>query len=79
LQKLKALAVAVRDNRFWQAFKTIARSFPKLPSTIPKVSGEARWNGWLLMIEETFQTRPVLDALLARYHDSLELMVLPDE
>jgi hypothetical protein len=31
------------------------------------------------MIEEAFQTRPILDALLARYHDSLELMVLSDE
>jgi hypothetical protein len=31
------------------------------------------------MIEEAFQTRPILDALLARYHDSLELMILSDE
>lgn len=29
LQKLKALAVAMRDDRFWQAFKTIAKSFPE--------------------------------------------------
>jgi hypothetical protein len=79
LQKLKALAVAMRDDRFWQAFKTIVRSFPELPSTVPKVLGETRWNGWLLMIEEAFQTKPILDALLARYHDSLELMVLLDE
>jgi hypothetical protein len=79
LQKLKALAVAMRDDRFWQAFKTIARSYPELPSTVPKVPGETRWNGWLLMIEEAFQTKPILDALLARYHDSLELMVLSDE
>jgi hypothetical protein len=42
LQKLKALAVAMRDDRFWQAFKTIARSFPELPSTVPKVPGETR-------------------------------------
>jgi hypothetical protein len=31
------------------------------------------------MIEEAFQIRPILDALLARYHDSFELMVLADE
>jgi hypothetical protein len=31
------------------------------------------------MIEEAFQTKPILDALLARYHDSLELMVLSDK
>lgn len=78
LQKLKALAVALRDDRFWQAFKTVARSFPELPSTVPKVPGETRWNGRLLMIEEAFQTRPILDALLARCHDSLELMTLSD-
>jgi hypothetical protein len=65
LLKLKALAVATRDNRFWQAFKSIAKSFPELPLTIPKVPGETRWNGWLLMIGEAFQTRPILDALLA--------------
>jgi hypothetical protein len=79
LQKLRALAVTLRDDRFWQAFKTIAKSFPELPSAVPKIPGETRWNGWLLMIEEAFQTRPILDALLARYHDSLELMVLSDE
>lgn len=78
LQKLKALAVALRDDRFWQAFKTVARGFPELPSTVPKVPGETRWNGWLLMIEEAFQTRPILDALLARCHGSLELMILSD-
>ncbi|KAL1581652.1 hypothetical protein WHR41_09645 [Cladosporium halotolerans] len=78
LQKLKALAVALREDRFWQAFKTVARGFPELPSTVPKVPGETRWNGWLLMIEEAFQTRPILDALLARCHDSLELMILSD-
>lgn len=76
LQKLKALAVALREDRFWQAFKTVARSFPELPSAVPKVPGETRW---LLMIEEAFQTRPILDALLARCHDSLELMILSDE
>lgn len=79
LQKLRALAVALRDDRFWQAFKTIAKSFPELTSAVPKIPGETRWNGWLLMIEEAFQTRPILDALMARYHDSLELMVLSDE
>jgi hypothetical protein len=79
LQKLKALAIALRDDRFWQAFKSLARSFPELPSTVPKIPGETRWNGWLLMIEEAFQTRPILDALFARYHDSLELMSLSDE
>lgn len=79
LRKLRALAVTLRDDRFWQAFETIAESFPELPSTVPKIPGETRWNGWLLMIEEAFQTRPILDALLARYHDSLELMLLSDE
>lgn len=54
LQKPKALAVALQDNRFWQAFKTVARGFPELPSTVPKVLGETRWNRWLLMIEEAF-------------------------
>jgi hypothetical protein len=54
LQKLRALAVALRDDRFWQAFKTIAKSFPELPSAVPKIPGETRWNGWLLMIEEAF-------------------------
>jgi hypothetical protein len=78
LQKLKALAVALRDDRLWQAFKTVAKSFPELPSTVPKIPGETRWNGWLLMIEEAFQTRPILDALMARCHDSLELMILSD-
>ena len=78
LQKLKALAVALRDDRLWQAFKTVAKSFPELPSTVPKIPGETRWNGWLLMIEEAFQTRPILDALMARCHDSLELIILSD-
>jgi hypothetical protein len=31
------------------------------------------------MIEEAFQTRPILDTLMARYYDSLELMLLLDE
>jgi hypothetical protein len=79
LQKLRALAVTLRDGRFWQAFKTIVKSFPELPSAVPKILGETCWNGWLLMIEEAFQTRPILDVLLARYYDSLELMILSDE
>jgi hypothetical protein len=79
LQKLRALAVVLRDDRFWQAFKTILKSFPELPSAVPKIPGETRWNGWLLMIEEAFQTRPILDVLLARYHDSLEQMILSDK
>jgi hypothetical protein len=32
----------------------------------------------LLMIEEAFRTRPILDALYARYPDALELVVLTD-
>jgi hypothetical protein len=54
LQKLRALAVTLRDDRFWQAFKTIVKSFPELSSAVPKILGETRWNRWLLMIEEAF-------------------------
>jgi hypothetical protein len=42
LQKLRALAVTLRDDRFWQAFETIAKSFPELPSVVPKIPGETR-------------------------------------
>ena len=31
------------------------------------------------MIEEAFRTRPILDALFARYADTLELMILTND
>jgi hypothetical protein len=79
LAKLRSLAVILRDDKFNQAFKRLAKGFPECPSAIPKIPGETRWNGWLLMIEETFRTRPILDMLCARYADALELVVLTDD
>jgi hypothetical protein len=76
LAKLRSLAVILRDDKFNQAFKQLSRSFLECPATIPKIPGETRWNGWLLMIEEAFRTRPVLDALYAQYADALELVLL---
>jgi hypothetical protein len=76
LAKLRSLAVILRDDKFNQAFKQLSRSFPECPATIPKIPGETRWNGWLLMIEEAFRTRPILNALFARHADALELVVL---
>jgi hypothetical protein len=76
LAKLHSLAVILRDDKFNQAFKRLAKGFPECPSTIPKIPGETRWNGWLLMIEEAFRTRPILDTLYTRYTDALELVML---
>jgi hypothetical protein len=78
LTKLRSLAVILRDDKFNQAFKRLSKGFPECPATIPKIPGETRWNGWLLMIEEAFRTRPILDAMYARYPDALELVVLTD-
>jgi hypothetical protein len=77
--KLRNLAVALRDDKYYQAFKKLARGFPECPITVPKIPGETRWNGWLLMIEEAFRTRPILDALFARYADALESMILTND
>jgi hypothetical protein len=79
LAKLRSLAVILRDDKFNQAFKQLSRSFPECPATIPKIPGETRWNGWLLMIEEAFRTRPILNALFARHADALELVVLTSD
>ncbi|KAI0568828.1 Dimer-Tnp-hAT domain-containing protein, partial [Pyrenophora tritici-repentis] len=79
LAKLRSFAVILRDDKFNQAFKTLAKGFPECPATIPKIPGETRWNGWLLMIEEAFRTRPILNALYTRYPDALELVVLTDD
>lgn len=79
LAKLRSLAVILRDDKFNQAFKRLAKGFPECPSTIPKIPGETRWNGWLLMIEEAFRTRPILDTLCTRYADVLKLVVLTDD
>jgi hypothetical protein len=79
LAKLRSFAVILRDDKFNQAFKRLAKGFPECPATIPKIPGETRWNGWLLMIEEAFRTRPILDALYARYPDALESVVLTDD
>jgi hypothetical protein len=78
LAKLRSLAVILRDDKFSQASKRLSKGFPECPATIPKIPGETRWNGWLLMIEEAFRTRPILDALYTRYPDALELVVLTD-
>jgi hypothetical protein len=45
LAKLRSLAVILRDDKFNQAFKRLAKGFPECPSTIPKIPGETRWNG----------------------------------
>jgi hypothetical protein len=79
LAKLRSLAVILRDDKFNQAFKQLSRSFLECPATIPKIPGETRWNGWLLMIEEAFRTRPILNALFARHADALELVVLTSD
>jgi hypothetical protein len=76
LAKLRSLAVILRDDKFNQAFKQLSGSFPGCPATILKILGETQWNGWLLMIEEAFRTRPILNALFARHADALELAVL---
>ncbi|KAI1507615.1 hypothetical protein Ptr86124_013472, partial [Pyrenophora tritici-repentis] len=60
-------------------FKTLAKGFPECPATIPKIPGETRWNGWLLMIEEAFRTRPILNALYTRYPDALETTEAPSK
>jgi hypothetical protein len=79
LAKLRSLAVILRDDKFNQAFKRLSKGFLECPTTIPKILGETRWNGWLLMIEEAFRTRPILDALFTRYTDALALVVLTDD
>jgi hypothetical protein len=79
LTKLRSLAVILRDDEFNQAFKRLSKGFLECPATIPKIPGETRWNGWLLMIEEAFRTRPILDALYTRYADALALVILTDD
>ena len=79
LAKLRSFADILRDDQFNQAFKRLAKGFPKCSATIPKIPGETLCNGWLLMIEEAFRTRPILNALYARYHDALKLVVLTDD
>lgn len=76
LAKLHSLAVILRDDNFNQAFKQLSRSFLECPAAIPKILGETRWNGWLLIIEEAFRTRPILNALFARHPNALELVIL---
>jgi hypothetical protein len=77
--KLRSLAVILRDDKFNQAFKQLPRSFPECPATVPKILGETRWNGWLLIIEEAFRTWPILNALFARHANALELVVLTSD
>jgi hypothetical protein len=79
LAKLRSIVVILRDNKFKQAFKRLPKGFPECPTTIPKIPGETRWNGWLLMIEEAFRIWPILDALFTRYTDTLALVVLTDD
>jgi len=79
LAKLRSFAVILRDDKFSQAFKRLAKGFPECLATIPKIPGETRWNGWLLIIKEAFRTRPILDALCARYPNALELVMLTDD
>jgi hypothetical protein len=79
LAKLCSLAVILRDNKFNQAFKRLSRSFLECPATIPKILGETRWNGWLLITKEAFRTRPILDALYAQYANALELVLLTND
>jgi hypothetical protein len=69
----------LRNDKFNQAFKRLAEGFPEWPSTIPKILGERRWNSWLLMIEEAFRTKFILDTLCTRYVDALELVMLTDD
>jgi hypothetical protein len=45
LAKLRSFAVILRDDKFNQAFKTLAKGFPECPATIFKIPGETRWNG----------------------------------
>jgi hypothetical protein len=45
LAKLRSLVVILRDDKFNQAFKRLAKGFPECPSTIPKIPSETRWNG----------------------------------
>ena len=40
--KLRNLAVALRDDKYYQAFKKLARGFPECPITVPKIPGETR-------------------------------------
>lgn len=79
LQKLYKLVVGLRDPKWWQIYKDNARIFPEIGTTaVPKIPGETRWNGWLLMIEEAIRAKPVLDALFTRYKDELEPMILTE-
>jgi hypothetical protein len=79
LVELRSLAVILRDDKSNQAFKRLSKGFPECPATIPKIPGETRWNGWLLIIEEAFRTRHILDALYTQYADALALVVLTDD
>jgi hypothetical protein len=79
LAKLRSLAVILRADKFNQAFKRLVKGCPECQSTIIKIPGETRWNGWLLMIEEAFRTRPILDTVRTRYADVLELLMLTDD
>jgi hypothetical protein len=45
LAKLRSLAVILRNDKFNQAFRRLAKGFSECPSTIPKIPGETRWNG----------------------------------
>jgi hypothetical protein len=44
LAKLCSFAVILQDDKFNQAFKTLAKGFLECPATIPKILGETRWN-----------------------------------
>jgi len=40
--KLRNLAMALRDNKYYQAFKKLARGFLECPITVPKIPGKTR-------------------------------------
>jgi hypothetical protein len=44
LAKLRSFAVILRDDKFNQAFKRLAKGFLECLATIPKIPGETRWN-----------------------------------
>lgn len=60
LQKLYDFAVDLRTLRYHGEFKRLAGKVIKIP-------GQTRWNGWYLMIQEAFETRPVIAQLIDRY------------
>ncbi|KAK5696287.1 hypothetical protein LTR17_024338 [Elasticomyces elasticus] len=71
LRKLYEFAIAPRNLQHHNEFKKLAKQLTEIP-------GDTRWNGWAMLIEEAFHTKPA-NAQLIDAHPELEELRLTGE